>query len=119
MQTEHVWETHTFLRYFLTMLWWEKEFPEAGWDIALCLELLKTSGWAREGAWDDSRFGDSFSIEEGVFPSRTARSILGKEGRYPPRLTQALSRPALPLQQYSTFSLPSYSLHKLNGSAGH
>lgn len=66
-------------QHFLTMLWWEKEFPEAGWDRALCLELLNTSGCAREGVWDDSRFVDSFSIEEGVFPSRTARSILGRQ----------------------------------------
>lgn len=49
--------------------------------MALCLELLNTSGWAREGAWDDSRFSDSLSADDGVFPSRTARSILGEEGK--------------------------------------
>lgn len=44
--------------------------------MALCLELLNTRGCAKEGAWEDSRFVDSFSMEEGVFPSSTARSIL-------------------------------------------
>lgn len=76
-------------QHFLTMLWWEKEFPEVGWAMALCLELLNTSGWAREGAWDDSRFVDSFSMEEGVFPSSTARSILDEERRRPAELIRS------------------------------
>jgi hypothetical protein len=55
-------------------------FPEADCDIALCFELLNTRGWAKEGACDGSRFDESFSIEDGVFPNRTARSILvGRE----------------------------------------
>lgn len=47
--------------------------------MALCLELLNTSGWARDGAWAGSRFSDSLSVDDGVFPSKTARSILGQE----------------------------------------
>lgn len=43
-----------------------------------CLELLKTSDWDKEGGWEASMGGFSVSEEEdgGVFPSRTARSIL-------------------------------------------
>lgn len=67
-------------RFLLTIPWWENVLPEAGCDMVLCFELLNTRGWAREGAWDGSRLEESFSIEAGVFPSRTARSIL-VEGR--------------------------------------
>lgn len=67
------WEAARFL---LTILWWENVFPEAGCDMVLCFELLNTRGWAREGAWDGSRLDESFSMEDGVFPNRTARSIL-------------------------------------------
>lgn len=63
--------------------------------MALCLELLNTSGWAREGAWDDSRFVDSFSMEEGVFPSSTARSILVEERRQPAEVNRSCHSPCL------------------------
>lgn len=59
----------------LTMLWWEKELPGLFCGRLLCLELLKTSGWARLGFCAGSREGPSFSAE-GFFPRRTARSIL-------------------------------------------
>lgn len=57
--------------------------------MALCLELLNTRGCAKEGAWEDSRFVDSFSMEEGVFPSSTARSILDEERREPTEVSRS------------------------------
>jgi len=59
--------------------------------MALCLELLNTRGCAKEGAWEDSRFVDSFSMEEGVFPSSTARSILDEERREPTEVSRSNS----------------------------
>lgn len=59
--------------------------------MALCLELLNTRGCAKEGAWEDSRFVDSFSMEEGVFPSSTARSILDGERREPTEVSRSNS----------------------------
>lgn len=77
-------------------------FPEVGWDRALCLELLNTRGWAREGACDESKLADSFSREEGVFPNSTAKSILGGEGE---RMRPRLLRPSVPYSGFLSLTL--------------
>lgn len=64
------------------MLCWVYGVLEEVWESGTpCLELLKTSDWAKDGGWVASIGGFSVSEEEdgGVFPRSTARSILNQD----------------------------------------
>lgn len=84
--------------------------------MALCLELLNTRGCAKEGAWEDSRFVDSFSMEEGVFPSSTARSILDEERREPTEVSRSnsssTSNPTILISHTQQICTTSHSRHQ-------